>query len=120
MSEVGISLAIVLAAAGAVFLVFAVIFAVRKEKACKLIGGFNYFTEEQQARYDKAAIARDYQKLFTLWTAGAFLFALLCLWLDWWAFGAAFILFLLSLGKDMHIYADKAFEKYKLQSTDRK
>ena len=115
MSETGIGLAIILAATGVLFLTFAVIFAVRKEKACRLIGGFNFFTEEQQARYDRAAIARDYQKLFTGWTAGAFLFALLCLWFSWWALGAAFVLFLFSIGKDMHIYADKAFEKYKIE-----
>ena len=115
MSETGIDLAIILAATGALFLVFAVVFAVRKEKACRLIGGFNFLTEEQQARYDKSAIARDYQKLFTWWTIGAFFFAVLCLWLAWWAFGAAFVLFLFSVGKDMHIYADKAFEKYKIK-----
>ena len=115
MTEAGIHLAIILASTGVLFGVFAVIFAVKKEKACKLIGGFNFFTEAQQAQYDKAAIARDYQKLFTVWTIGAFVFAPLCLWLDWWAFGAAFILFLFSLGKDMHIDAEKAFEKYKIK-----
>ena len=115
MSETGIDLAIILAAAGVLFLIFAIIFAVKKEKACKLIGGFNFLTEEQQARYDRAAIARDYQKLFTWWTVGAFVFAALCLWFTWWAMGAAIALFLFSIGKDMHIYADKAFEKYKLE-----
>ena len=115
MSETGIDLAIILAATGILFLIFAIVFAVKKEKACKLIGGFNFFTEEQQARYDRTAIARDYRKLFTCWTAGAFFFAMLCLWFSWWAFGAAFVLFLFSLGKDMHIYADKAFEKYKIE-----
>ncbi len=115
MTETGIDLAIILAAAGLLFLVFAIVFAVRKEKACSLIGGFNFFTEAQQARYDKAAIARDYQKLFALWTVSAFVFAVLCLWLDWWAFGAAFALFLFSLGREMHIDAEKAFEKYKIK-----
>ncbi len=115
MTEAGIQLAIILALTGVLFGAFAVIFAVKKEKACKLIGGFNFFTEAQQAQYDKTAIAKDYQKLFTIWTIGAFVFALLCLWLDWWAFGAAFILFLFTLGKDMHIYAEKAFEKYKIK-----
>ncbi len=115
MSGTGIDLAIILAATGGLFLVFAVIFAVKKEKAYKLIGGFNFFTEAQQSRYDKAAIARDYQRLFTWWTAGAFLFALLCLWLAWWAMGTAFALFLFSLGKEMHIDAEKAFEKYKIK-----
>ena len=111
MNETGIGLAIILAAAGVLFLVFAIVFAVKKEKACKLIGGFNFFTEEQQAQYDRTAIAKDYQKLFTWWTVGAFVFAVLCLWLSWWAFGAAFVLFLFSVGKETHIYADKAFEK---------
>ena len=115
MSETGIGLAIILAATGVLFLVFAVIFAVRKEKACRLIGGFNFFTEEQQARYDRAAIAKDYQKLFTKWTIGAFLFAVLCLWFSWWAFGAAFVLFMISVFRDFHIDAEKAFEKYKIK-----
>ena len=115
MSETGIDLAIILAATGALFLIFAIIFAVQKEKACKLIGGFNFFTEAQQARYDKAAIAKDYQKLFTCWTVGAFLFAVLSLWFSWWAFGAAMILFLFSVFKDFHIDAEKAFEKYKIK-----
>ena len=115
MSETGVGLAIIMAAAGVLFLIFAVVFAVRKEKACRLIGGFNFFTEAQQARYDQAAIARDHQKLFTGWAVGAFLFAALCLWLSWWAMGAAFLLFLISIGKEMHLDAEKAFEKYKIK-----
>ena len=113
MTKTGIHLAVILALAGMLFLAFAHIFRVRKEKACSLIGGFNFFTEAQQAKYDKAAIARDYQRLFTRWTLGAFLLAALCPWLHWWAFGAALLLFLFSIGKDMHIDAEKAFEKYK-------
>ena len=115
MSETGIGLSIILACTGALFGVFAVVFAVKKEKACKLIGGFNFFTEAQQARYDRAAIARDHQKLFTAWTVGAFVFAVLCLWFSWWAFGAAFVLFLFSIGREMHVDPEKAFEKYKIE-----
>ena len=115
MSETGVGLSIILAATGGLFLIFAIVFAVKKEKACRLIGGFNFFTEEQQSCYDKAAIAKDYQRLFTWWTVGAFLFAVLALWLSWWAMGAAFALFLFSLGKEMHIDAEKAFEKYKIK-----
>ena len=114
MTPMNVSLCLCLVFAGALFLVFAVIFAVKKEKACRLIGGFNCFTEAQQARYDRAAIARDYKKMFTVWAVGAFVGGVLCLWLGWWAFGAAMALFLFSIGKDMHIYADKAFEKYKI------
>ncbi len=115
MNETGIHLAIILAATGTLFLIFAVVFAVKKEKACRLIGGFNFFTEAQQAKYDKAAIACDYQKLFTWWSASAFLFALLCLWFSWWALGAAFVLFMISVFRDFHMDAEKAFEKYKIK-----
>ena len=44
-----------------------------------------------------------------------FLFALLCPWFAWWAMGAALALFLFSLGKEMHIDAEKAFEKYRIK-----
>ena len=115
MNETGIGLAIILAAAGVLFLVFAIVFAVKKEKACKLIGGFNFFTEEQQAQYDRAAIAKDYQKLFTWWMVGAFVFAVLCLWFSWWAMGTAFVLFMISVFRDFHMDAEKAFEKYKIK-----
>ena len=114
MSETGIDLAIVLALAGGLFGAFAVAFAVKKEKACKLIGGFNFFTEAQQAQYDRAALARDYQKMFTWWTAGAFVFAILTLFLGWWGFGAALLAFVVSIGSQFHYDPEKAFQKYKI------
>lgn len=114
MSETGVGLAMIIALTGLLFGAFAVTFAVRKEKACKLIGGFNFFTEAQQAQYDRAAIARDYQKMFTWWTAGAFVFAILTLFLSWWGFGAALVAFLISIGRQFHYDPEKAFQKYKI------
>ena len=115
MSETGVGIGVILALTGLLFGALAAVFAVKKEKACSLIAGFNFLTEEQQARYDRAAMARDYQRLFTVWTVGAFVFALMCPWLCWWAFGAATALFLFSVGKEMHIDYEKAFEKYKIK-----
>lgn len=106
--------ALTLAFMGVVFLIFAVLFAVRKEKACQLIAGFNSMTESQQAQYDQAAIARDYGRLFTCWTVGAFLFAGLCLIWGWIPFWAAFALLIASTAPHMHLWAEKAFEKYKI------
>jgi len=107
-------LAITLFGLGLVFLLFAVLFFRKKEKACGLIAGFNSMTERQQAQYDRAAIARDYGRLFALWTAGAFLFALLCLFFGWIPFALAMALLLLSLIPHMHLWAENAFKKYKI------
>ena len=108
------ALALCLAAMGLLFSVFAIVFAVRKEKACSLIGGFNFFTEDQQKQYDRARIAKDYQRLFVLLAAVMFAGALLSLFLGWWAFGFSILLLLILLFRDFHVYAEDAFKKYKL------
>ena len=114
MSETGLHLAIILASCGVLFLIFAMIFAVKKEKACKLISGFNFFTEAQQAEYDKARIVQDYFKLFRIIAVLLFIGAALCLWLGWWAYAPSLAVMLFLLFRDFHVYAEKAFEKYKL------
>ena len=114
MSETGLHLAITLAATGAVFLVIAALFFRRKEKACNLIAGFNAMTEKEQARYDRAAIARDYGRLFAAWAAGAFVFAVLTLWWGWVPFCIAIALLILSLIPRMHLWPENAFRQYKI------
>ena len=109
-----IPLALDLCFIGLIFLIFTIIFAVRKEKACKLISGFNFFTEAQQAQYDKARLARDYFKLFRTLTIVVFAGAALCLVLGWSAFVAAIAILLFLVFRDFHINPEKAFEKYKL------
>lgn len=106
--------AVTLVFLGAVFLIFAVLFAVRKEKACQLIAGFNSMTERQQLQYDQKAIARDYGRLFAAWTIGAFFFAGLCLIWGWIPFGAAFALLIATTVPHMHLWAENAFKKYKI------
>ena len=107
-------LAAALAAMGAVFLVFAVLFFRRKEKACDLIASFNAMTEKEQARYDRAAIARDYGRLFAAWTAGAFVFAGLALLWGWSPFAAAVALLIASAIPRMHLWPENAFRQYKI------
>lgn len=107
-------LCIILASTGLLFLLFSVLFSVRKEKACGLIAGFNALTEKQQAQYDRAAIARDYARLFAAWTVGAFLFAVLCLFFGWVPFCIAFSLLIASTASHMHLWAENAFAKYKI------
>ncbi len=109
-----IPLALDLCLIGLIFLIFAILFAVRKEKACKLIGGFNFFTEAQQAQYDKARLAHDYFKLFRLTAIVVFIGAALCLFLGWPVFIATIAAMLFLVFRDFHINPEKAFEKYKL------
>ncbi len=114
MEKANLILMLILMFCGCLFLIITLIFSRRKEKACDLVSGFSFFTEAQKARYDRAAMARDYKKLFALWTAVFFICAVLCIWLGWWAFGAAMALLLISCGRRFHADPEKAFARYKL------
>ena len=59
------------------FLIIGVLFAIFKEKAAKFVSGFNSFSKEEQALYDKAHISRDIRNQCFMWAiimlAGALL-----------------------------------------------
>lgn len=112
MNAAGGYLAAVTGALALMFLAIALIFQAKKEKACKLLGGFNFFTEAQQARYDRARMARDYKRFFYHLAAVMGAGAVLCLWLRYWAFGLAIAVMLVMTGRVFRIDPEKAFEKY--------
>ena len=49
-------------------LIIGVLFAIFKEKAAKFVSGFNSFSKEEQAMYDKAQISRDIRNQCFIWT----------------------------------------------------
>lgn len=104
---------------GVVFLVFAVLFAVLKEKATPMIGGFGSLSKEEQAQYDRAAMARDYCNMFLLWAAVMLTGALFCLHFGLSAFCVTFAVWILTTRGKIHLSTEKAFGKYKLDQ-DRK
>ncbi len=104
---------------GVVFFIFAVIFAVFKEKATPLISGFNTLSREEQAKYDRAAMARDYRNMFLLWAAVMLTGALFCLRFGLPAFCVTFAVWILTTRSKIHFSVEKAFGKYKLDQ-DRK
>ena len=59
------------------FLIIGVLFAIFKAKAAKFVSGFNSFSKEEQALYDKAHISRDIRNQCFMWAiimlAGALL-----------------------------------------------
>ncbi len=96
------------------FLALTIVFSVLKEKGTILISGFNTLPKEQQERYDKVRMSRDFRKylvynllvliicgLLSLFISGYFVFA---------AFGAFSVLFFMNV----HLDAKRAFDKYKL------
>lgn len=59
------------------FVIIGVLFAIFKEKADEFVSGFNSFSKEEQAMYDKAQIFHDIRNQCFTWTvimlAGAIL-----------------------------------------------
>ena len=49
------------------FVIIGVLFAIFKEKAAKFVSGFNSFSKEEQALYDKAQISRDIRNQCFIW-----------------------------------------------------
>ncbi len=113
------SWAIPCATSGVVFLIFAVLFAVLKEKATPMIGGFGSLSKEEQAKYDRTAMACDYRNTFLLWSVVMLTGALFCIHFGLPAFCVTFAVWILTTRKKIHFSAEKAFGKYKLDQ-DRK
>ena len=97
------------------FAIIGVLFAIFKEKAAKFVSGFNSFSKEEQALYDKARISRDIRNQCITWTAIMFIGALLSYFLSPYMAVPAFIIWLVLFFKDVHFDNHKAFEKYLLK-----
>lgn len=97
------------------FLIFGILFAVFKEKSVKFVAGFNFFSEEEQKKYDKAYIARDLRNSFFIWSAVMLAGAILSLLITPYSAIAAYIIWGVLFFRDLHIDLHKAFEKYLLK-----
>lgn len=95
-----------------VFGTISFIFAVCKEKAVRLLSGFNTLPEGEQEQYDKVRMAKDERNNFFLWgmimavgAAGSLI----------WPYAAAlaYCLWLILFFKEVRLDARKAFGKYK-------
>ena len=51
------------------FAIVGLLFGIFKEKATKFVAGFNSFSEDEQAMYDRAAISRDIKNQCFIWSA---------------------------------------------------
>lgn len=97
------------------FVIIGVLFAIFKEKAAKFISGFNSFSKEEQALYDKAQISRDVRNQCFIWTVIMLVGALLSYFLTPYMAIPTFIIWLVLFFREVHFDNYKAFEKYLLK-----
>jgi hypothetical protein len=98
-----------------VFLLFALLFTLLKEKGAMLISGFNTLPQKERALYDAAKLSRDQRNAFLLWALIFGVGAVLAYFLTQYLAIAAFAVWLVVFFRDVHLDAGKAFAKYKLK-----
>lgn len=97
------------------FVIIGVLFAIFKEKASKFVSGFNSFSKEEQALYDKAQISRDIRNQCFKWTVIMLAGVLLSYFLTPYMAIPTFIIWLVLFFREVHFDNYKAFEKYLLK-----
>ena len=97
------------------FAIVGLLFGIFKEKATKFVAGFNSFSDEEQAMYDRAAISRDIRNQCFIWSALMLGGTVLSYVLSPYMAIPTFIIWCFLFFKDIHIDAHKAFEKYLLK-----
>lgn len=86
-----------------------------RKKAAKFVSGFNSFSKEEQALYDKAHISRDIKNQCFTWAGIMLVGAVLSYFLTPYMAIPAFIIWLVLFFKEVHFDTHKAFEKYLLK-----
>ena len=97
------------------FGIIGILFAVFKEKAAKFVSGFNSFSKEEQALYDKVRISRDIRNQCFTWTVIMLIGAILSYFVTPYMAILAFIIWLVLFFKEVYLDNHKAFEKYLLK-----
>ena len=97
------------------FVIIGVLFAIFKEKAAKFVSGFNSFSKEEQAMYDKAQISRDIRNQCFIWTVIMLAGAILSCFLTPYMAIPTYIIWLVLFFREVHFDNHKAFEKYLLK-----
>ena len=94
------------------FVIMGVLFAIFKEKAAKFVSGFNSFSKEEQALYDKARISRDIRNQCFIWSVIMLAGALLSYFLTPYMAIPTYIIWLVLCFREFYFDNRKAFEKY--------
>ena len=95
------------------FILVAAMFTVLKEKAAILISGFNALPKEKRKLYDQEKMSRDQRNSLLIWAGITGAGAVLSYFLSGYLGIVAMIIWLILFFKDVHMDAEKAFQKYK-------
>lgn len=96
-----------------VFLLFALLFTLLKEKGAMLVSGFNTMSKEERALYDTAKLSKDQRNTFLIWAIILGVGAVLAYCLTQYIAIIAVVVWLVVFFKDIHLDSAKAFGKYK-------
>ena len=99
---------------GGMFLFFAIVFALFKEKGAILISGFNSIPKQEREKYNQVKMCKDMRNSFLIWFAVFAIGALLSFYISSYVCIGSFIIWLILFFKDVHLDIEKAFGKYKL------
>jgi len=86
-----------------------------KSKGAMLISGFNTLSKEQRKLYNQDKMSIYYRNLFALWSALFFAGAVLSQLVSGYLTIIVFIIWIVSVFKNMHLDANKAFGQYKIK-----
>ncbi|MGN1181577.1 MAG: DUF3784 domain-containing protein [Faecalibacillus sp.] len=96
-----------------IFLFFALLFTLLKEKSVMLISGFNSMTKEERKSYDQVRLCRDQRNDFLVWAILLGTGALLSCFVYQYLAIVFLVVWLILFFKDVHLDPKKAFSKYK-------
>lgn len=99
---------------GGIFLVFASVFALLKEKGAILVSGFNSISKTEREKYNQKKISQDMRNSLFLWSAIFLVGAILCYFISQYIAIVSFIVWIVLFFRDVHFDVEKAFAKYKL------
>lgn len=101
-------------AMGGMFLIFAIVFALLKEKGAALISGFNSISKQERENYNQAKMSKDMRNSFLLWFAIFAVGGISSYLLSPYIAIVSFVLWFILFFKDVHFDTEKAFGRYRL------
>lgn len=99
---------------GGIFLMFAIIFALLKEKGAVLISGFNSLPKQEREKYNQLKMSKDMRNSCFIWFVIFAIGAILSYFISSYIAIISFVVWMILFFKDVHLNTEKAFGKYRL------
>lgn len=97
-----------------IFILFAALLSLLRERGAMLISGFNTMPKEKRNIYDKLKLVKDMRNALLLWAVIFVIGSLLSFFINESIAIFTYALWLFLFLRTVHLDTDKAFEKYKI------